>query len=136
MLIVTTGVHYYLLPFRQGRLFKVGVMRVLIVCAACVAAACHACSKAATLEVAQNQRAPSVHDQGCFTTQDIIQALLVGIAEVAPEGALSALLTDVLAEPSNWDTTLVGLQALQVILFEGPRQSSSSRAGSNSEVIM
>ncbi len=67
--------------------------------------------------------------------QDIIQALLVGIAEVAPEGALSALLTDVLAEPSNWDTTLVGLQALQVILFAGPRQSSSSRAGSNPEVI-
>ena len=68
--------------------------------------------------------------------QDIIQALLVGIAEVAPEGALSALLTDVLAEPGNWDTTLVGLQALQVILFAGPRQSSSSRAGSNPEVYL
>ena len=73
------------------------------------------------------------HSVGRATSQGIIQALLVDIAKVAPEGALAALLAEVLAEPSNWDTTLVGLQALLVILFEGPKQSSS-RAGVNPEV--
>ena len=70
-----------------------------------------------------------------FVPQDIIQALLVGIAKIAPEAALSALLADVLSEPGNWDTTLVGLQALLVILFEGPKQSSR-RAGADSELVM
>lgn len=69
----------------------------------------------------------------CASAQDVIQALLVGIAKVAPEGALSALLADVLAEPTNWDTTLAGLQALLVILFQGPKQSSS-RASLEPEV--
>ena len=58
----------------------------------------------------------------------------MGIAKAAPEAALAAVVADVLAEPSNWDTTLVGLQALLVILFDGPKQSSR-RAGADSEVL-
>lgn len=56
--------------------------------------------------------------------QSIVQKLLVDVAKHAPETALSALVNDVLADSGNWEATLVGLQALLTILFDGPQHSS------------
>lgn len=56
--------------------------------------------------------------------QSIVQKLLVDVAKYAPESALSALVNDVLAEPSDWEPTLVGLQALLTILFDGPQHTA------------
>ena len=54
----------------------------------------------------------------------MVQKLLVDVAKSAPEAALSALVNDVLPEPSNWEATMVGLQALLTILFDGLQHSS------------
>lgn len=64
------------------------------------------------------------YECGAAHLQSIVQKLLVDVAKHAPESALSALVNDVLADPSNWEPTLVGLQALLTILFDGPQHTS------------
>lgn len=54
----------------------------------------------------------------------MVQKLLVDVAKYAPWAAFYALVNDVLPEPSNWEATLVGLQALLTILFDGLQHSS------------
>ena len=79
-------------------------------------------------------------DSGCQRSewepplQDVIRQICIKISERAPEFGIGNLVAELLQDPSNWDTLLIGLRSLIAILLSAPARLVTSQKDVEIEV--